>query len=252
MTECQTLAAQLAGFVDGELQPDAHHQAAAHLESCARCREAEAVQRQARALVQAHASGLREPAPAPLRAAVSRRPAPVQVPSPRWAAPWRWVPLPAAAALVIALTGVVAIGALAPRGSVLAAQLTLDHLKCALITRDRVHEPPDEAAARWRQRRGWDVAVPPSAPAGELDFVALRRCLYSDGEAAHLIYQSGPSGRPVSLFVMPRERQSVPEVDIMGHDTVTWAANGRTYAVVGALPAADLQRAVAYLRDRVR
>jgi len=38
----------------------------------------------------------------------------------------------------------------------------------------------------------------------------------------------------------------------MGHDTVTWAANGRTYAVVGALPAADLQRAVAYLRDRVR
>lgn len=252
MTECQTIATLLAGHIDGELQPDADRRAAAHLEACASCREIEAVQRQVRALLQAHAPALREPAPAPLRARVARRPAPVESSGPRRLAPWRWVPLPVAAALVVAITGVVAIGALAPAGSVLAAQLTLDHLKCVLITHDRTHEQPAEAAAQWRERRGWDVAVPPSSPDGELDFVALRRCLYSDGEAAHLIYQARRGGRPVSLFVMPRERQTAPEVDIMGHDTVTWSANGRTYAVVGDLPAADLQRAVAYLHAHVR
>jgi anti-sigma factor RsiW len=252
MSECHTIAAQVAGYVDDELSAPARQQVADHLAACAPCREAEAVQRQARAVLRAHAGSLREAAPPTLRAAVSRRPTLVQPTAPRRAATWRWMPLPAAAALVIALAGVVAVGALAPRGSVQAAQLTLDHLKCALITHDRPHEQPEEAAAQWKQRRGWDVAIPPSAPDGELDFVALRRCLYSDGEVAHLIYQARQGGDPVSLFVLPRVRQSVPELGIMGHNTVTWVANGRSYAVVGALPAAELQRAVAYFQAHVR
>jgi len=252
MNDCQAIGPLLGGHVDGELGAEARELVAAHLSSCARCRDAEAVQRQTRALVRAHATDLRETAPAPLRAAVAGRPVPVQAPVPRRSAPWRWVPLPAAAALVIAITGVVAIGALAPRGSVLAAQLTMDHLKCALITHDRPHQQPEVASAEWRQRRGWEVTVPASAPDGQLEFVALRRCLYSDGEVAHLIYRAGRDGRPVSLFVMPRARHSAPGLAIMGHDTVTWSANGRTYAVVGDLPAADFQRAVAYLQAHVR
>ena len=252
MTDCQIVAPLLAAYADAELEPEARQQVAAHLASCAACRDAETVQRQVRAVLRARVSSLREAAPASLRAAVERRPAPVQAPASRPLAVWRWVPLPAAAALLIALTGVVIVGALAPRGSVLAAQLTLDHLKCALITHDRSHERPDEAARSWRQRRGWDVGVPASSSDAGLEFVALRRCLYSDGEAAHLIYEDRRTGRPVSLFVLPHARQGAPELAIMGHDTVTWSANGRTYAVVGALPAADLHRAVGYLHDRVR
>lgn len=252
MNDCQTIAPLLAGYADGQLGQDAREYVGAHLASCAACREAEAVQQQARTLVRAHATDLREVAPGQLRAAVTRRPAPVRAPVPRRVAPWRWVSLPAAAALLIAVTGVVAVGALAPRGSVLAAQLTLDHLKCALITHDRPQERPDIAAAEWKRRRGWDVAVPPSSPDGQIQFVALRRCLYSDGEVAHLVYEDRRAGRPVSLFVLPRARQGAPELAIMGHDTVTWSAGGRTYAVVSAVPAADLQRAVAYFHDRVR
>jgi anti-sigma factor RsiW len=252
MTECDTIEAQLAGYVDDELSAAARQDVATHLSSCASCRGAEAIQRQVRAVIRAQSAGLREPAPAALRAAVSRRPVLVRSSASAWTAPWRWVPLPMAAALVIAVAGVVVIGALAPRGAVLAAQLTLDHLKCALITRDHPHEQPGAAAAQWSEHRGWDVVVPPSSPDGDLQFVELRRCLYSGGEAAHLVYETRSEGRSVSLFVLPRERQVVPEVEIMGHETVTWAANGRTYAVVGALPAADLQRVVAYLRDRVR
>jgi anti-sigma factor RsiW len=252
MTDCHRLAPLLAGYVDGELGADERQLVAAHLASCAECRHAEAVQRRMRAMVRARADSLREAAPPQLRTAVARRQVPVQATASRRVAPWRWVPLPAAAALVIAAAGVVAVGALAPRGSVLAAQLTLDHLKCALITHDTPHEQPDVASAEWRQRRGWDVAVPPSSPDGQIEFIALRRCLYSDGEAAHLIYQDRREDRPVSLFVLPRPRQGAPELAIMGHDTVTWSANGRTYVVVGALQAADLQRAVAYFHDRVR
>jgi anti-sigma factor RsiW len=252
MTDCHRLAPLLAGYVDGELGADDRQRVSAHLASCAECRNGEAVQRQMRTLVQARADSLRETAPLQLRAAVARHLVPARAAASRRAAPWRWVPLPAAAALVIAAAGVIAVGALAPRGSVLAAQLTLDHLKCALITQDTPHEGPEAASAEWRQRRGWDVVVPPSSPDGQIEFIALRRCLYSDGEAAHLIYQDRREGRLVSLFVLPRPRQGAPELAIMGHDTVTWSANGRTYVVVGALQAADLQRAVAYFHDRVR
>jgi anti-sigma factor RsiW len=194
---------------------------------------------------------LREAAPESLRAAVTRREIVVPfVRRPDRKPVTRWMPLPAAAALVIALSGIVAVGALAPRGSALAAQLTVDHLKCKLLAGKDARPSPAAVAVEWEERRGWHIEVPPPSADDRLELVALRRCLFSDGEMAHLVYLQG--GRPVSVFILPHERQSAPEVEIMGHETVTWSRNGRTYAVVGDLPANELQRVAAYIQPRVR
>ena len=251
MTECGYLEPFVAGYVDGQLDQEDGPRLEQHLQVCPACRARVAAERSVRLALRAHADELREPAPASLRAALTRRATVVPlVPRPRRTAVWQWIPLPAAAALLIALTGIIAVGALAPRGSALAAQLTVDHLKCILLADKHQHPDAQAVAADWQARRGWAVEVPPSSQAERLELVALRRCLLTDGELAHLVYLQ--AGRPVSVFILPHPRSSAPELAIMGHETVSWSRDGRTYAVVADLPAADLERVVAYVQPRVR
>ena len=251
MTECGYLEPFVAGYVDGQLDHEDGARLGQHLRACPACRALVAAERDVRHALRAHADELREPAPASLRAALTRRATVVPlVPRPRRTPVWQWIPLPAAAALLIAITGVIAVGALAPRGSALAAQLTVDHLKCMLLADKHQHPDAQTVAADWQARRGWAVEVPPSTQAERLELVALRRCLFTDGEMAHLVYLQ--AGRPVSVFILRHARSSAPELAIMGHETVSWSRDGRTYAVVADLPAADLERVVAYVQPRVR
>lgn len=251
MTDCGSFEPLVAGYVDGELGPADLGRVQVHLATCASCRSLAEAERQVREQLRAKAHLLREEAPASLRASLTRRQTVVPFARrPERSPAWRWIPLPAAAALVIALSGIVAIGALAPRGSALAAQLTVDHLKCKLLASKDARPEPSAVAAAWEAHRRWHIEVPPSAPDGHLELIALRRCLFSDGEMAHLVYLK--DGRAVSVFILPHERPSAPELEIMGHETVTWSRDGRTYAVVGDMPAADLQRVAAYIQPRVR
>ena len=49
-----------------------------------------------------------------------------------------------------------------------------------------------------------------------MSLVAVRRCLYGDGFAAHLLYRL--DGEPVSLFIMPGLERPADEVSLLGHD----------------------------------
>jgi anti-sigma factor RsiW len=248
---CEDVLPLLAPYADDSLADTERARVAAHVLTCPACRAWVAMGRQTRELLRQRAADLRSTAPPSLRRRLEQvrdRAVPSASRRPRWSL--RWVPLPAAAAIVLALLGVAAVGALAPHGTVLAAQLGLDHLKC-LILADR-HHGADAAslAAGWYRDRGWAIQVPPSSAPDGLELVALRRCLYVDGDMAHVVYERG--GRSVSLFILPRPREAGRELEIMGLGTVAWSRDGRTYALVGKAPLKELSALAAYMRPLAR
>jgi anti-sigma factor RsiW len=248
---CREMAALVTPYVDATLGPAETALADHHFGACARCAALLGAERATRALLRNEAGALREPAPAALRDRVQARGAVVTF-APRAAARrplWRRLSLAAAASLLVALTGITAAGLLAPSGTLLAAQLTLDHLKCAWLTQGDQGPDAQSAAQEWRAHYGWDITVPPSAASPQLRLVGVRRCLFSHGAMAHLVYDHG--GQSVSLFILPKARPSAAEAAIMGHETVTWSRDGRTYAVVADLTCDDMARVGAFLQDHV-
>ena len=92
------------------------------------------------------------------------------------------------------------------------------------------------------------MTVPASLPSERLELLAVRRCLYGDGRAAHLMYRV--NGEPVSLFILPGLTRPAAELSLFGHDEVVWTQGDRTYMLVarGGL-ASDLARVASYLRN---
>jgi anti-sigma factor RsiW len=245
--ECESLEPLLAPYVEGTLDGVDRARVDAHLALCPPCDDTVRAGRVMRQVLRAHVARLHEEAPQGLRRRLTA-PRVVAFPAlPVARAVRRWAPLAAAAALVMAVVG---YGTFGNNGTVLAAQLTLDHLKC-LVLADRSHSAePHALAEHWRQERGWSIEVPPGDAALDLRLVALRRCLYGDGEMAHLVYELG--NRSVSLFILPKWRQSTPVLEIMGYDTVTWHRGDRTYAVVGQVSPDEATRLAAYFEARAR
>jgi anti-sigma factor RsiW len=253
MSSCEQTIERLCQYADGALPEPERAEVDRHLARCRDCQSEVATQRAVRAALRTHAGALREPASVGLRSRVTAMVAsPAVLPfraarprraSQRWA---RVVPASLAAGLVLA----VGIGALAPSGTVLAAQLALDHLKCRVIATVSPEADPGELARRWQHDRGWPIAVPGSRPELRLSLLGLRNCLYHDGTMAHLMYDY--RGHRVSLFVMPHREAAAPDMSLLGQHTLTWAASGRTYAVVADAAAGDLGEVAAYLRQDVR
>ena len=74
------------------------------------------------------------------------------------------------------------------------------------------------------------MTIPASLPAEKLELLAVRRCLYGDGRAAHLMYRV--DGEPVSLFILPGLTRPAAELSLFGHDQVVWTQGDRTYMLV--------------------
>ena len=255
---CEDIASHLAPFAEGVLEGRDLERVSAHLADCEGCRVAAASGREVRSLLRASHAELRQSAPASLRQRIEEAVAPAApavLPfAPRRRAVFRsalgWVPLSAAAAVLLAVAGVFAVGAFSERGSALAAQLTLDHLKCLWLADRQPGADPHALAARWEDERGWAIVVPGSSEQRDVRLVALRRCLFGDGEMAHVLYEH--HGETVSLFILPRARDAAPVLEIMGHETVTWTGDGRTYALVGSVPRAELAGLVDYFQPATR
>lgn len=243
--------------VDGTLDAGDREQVVAHLALCRECARDVAVQQMVRTALRRHAHTLGETAPDALRARVTglaatpaspanvvRFPvAPPIAPRRRWA---RFVPVSVAAALLLAF----GVGAFSPAGTVLAAQLVLDHLKCRAIATVTPGAEAAELARSWEQSWGWPVAVPASRSDLGLALVGLRNCLYHDGTMAHLMYDY--RGHRVSLFVMPHRGAGAHQLAMLGQQTDTWVADGRTYAVVTDVAAGSVDDIAAYFRQAVR
>jgi anti-sigma factor RsiW len=83
-------------------------------------------------------------------------------------------------------------------------------------------------------------------PADDLKLVGVRDCDSTDGPAAHLMYTY--HGKPLSLYVLQKDKGHSGTASKMGRDAVIWCAKGRTYAVVADGHPQDLTRIVDYMK----
>jgi anti-sigma factor RsiW len=228
--DCRQIEALLPPFVDGAASEIDRARVAAHLGRCPSCRQAAEAQGAVRALLRQHCAALGSVAPVglagELRAAAARVPT-TEVLDRRG----RLSALAAAAAVVLAVTAAVAWGT--GRSSVLlAAQLTLDHIKCFIIDgADHAgHFTAAAAEAEMQNHFGWSVPVPEPAARPEVHLVSVRRCLYGEGIVAHLLYRV--QDQPVSLFVVPGREASAAEISAFGRHAQVLTRGGDTLVVV--------------------
>jgi anti-sigma factor RsiW len=231
---CEQLQPLLASYADGELPAAERSRVEAHVHTCAACRRAVAVQQLMRQAISSHRAGLAETAPPGLRTRLAASFS--SHPSPALEAGWRTrLSAFAAAALVVLAVGAVALPVVTERSTVvLAAQMALDHLKCFTID-GHEHDAPitaTEAETELLREYGWQLDVPETLGTDGGRLVAVRRCLYGDGRAAHLLYRVDDA--PVSLFILPGLERPSESLTMLGHDEVVWTSGGRTYLLVGA------------------
>lgn len=219
-----------------------------HVRECVSCRHQLHAEREARLLVHDRATALVGHAPLGLRArCASTR---VQA-APRVGrrlpllsrAAW---PMALAATLVLAVAGSAVYGLVVNPSKAVAAQLTLDHLKCFSLFEETADPSPAEVQAILKARYGIDLRLPAGKAAEGLTLVGGRRCLYLDGTVAHLLYKK--DGVHVSLFVLPMGRQlGQTDLDVLGHSAVAFAKDGRTWVVLARAPHAAVEAIAAAL-----
>lgn len=231
---CQTFEPLLGACADGSASEADRARTEHHLSTCADCREAFAVQAAMRQVLMARGRQAADVAPPGLRTRIAATLAAEQAPAAVVGWGSRLSAFAAAAVLVLAVGGVALPLVTSHSTVVLAAQMALDHLKCFSLDGHDHGEtlPVAEAERELLDDYGWHLDVPETAGdlAGRL--VAVRRCLYGDGRAAHLLYRV--DGEPVSLFILPGLERPAETLTMLGHDTVVWADAGRTYLLVGA------------------
>lgn len=250
---CEAIEPLLAPYSEPDcaalMSADERALVAGHLGVCEPCRRAADTCRAACDAVRAHAGALADTAP-PLLAARCRAAA-LRTSAPRRAT--RWVGWSAAAATA----AVVLFIFLMPTQAV-ATQLAADHLKCAKLAASAHTGTPAELEAVWRNRRQQDITIPGGDAARGLRLLGLRRCMSSDGNMAHVMYERG--GSPVSLFVLgdgsalARPPGDLGEVEAIGHKAILWTSGAATYVLVGhgadlAGLAASMQLATSRRRD---
>ncbi len=227
--DCRQMEALLPPYVDGDATPALCATVESHLARCAACREAVEAQRQVRTLLVSRRTSLAGPAPFGLAADVRRV---VAAQEARRAPAWSRVSaFAAAAAVVLAVTG--AFSWATGRSSVLlAAQLTLDHLKCFVIDGAEHDHPMTAAAAQveFHDAFGMDVRLPEPPAGSHAKLVSVRQCLYGEGWIAHALYRV--DGEPVSLFVLRGEPASPADVEAFGRHAEVISRGETTYVVV--------------------
>lgn len=248
MARCSDIDPLMTAYVDGEVPPIQKLRVAGHIEDCPSCHRHAAAEQAARSVVRARAGTIIEAAPAHLRgrcstagrsgAAAGRRGA-VLLSRAGW-------PMALAATLLLAVGGALVYGTVINPSAAVAAQLTLDHLKCFALFDQPSALQPSEVQASLKAHYGFEVALPEADQAGGLTLVGARRCVYLDGAVTHVLYRSGQV--PVSLFVLPPGvRLSQTEVDILGHTAVAFTRDGRTWVVLARDARANIERVAAVL-----
>jgi len=248
---CSEVQNMMPAYVDG-LATSKSAAIAEHLETCAACRELAHAESVARVVLKARAAQLAPMAPPGLRTRIVANTA-NQATEPVLAWTGRLTAFAAAAMVVLTIGAVLLPVATVRSTAVLAAQLALDHLKCFTIEGDADGEPipAAQAEATLKQEFDFTVTVPASLDAENLELMAVRRCLYGDGRAAHVLYRL--DGEPMSLFIIPGLTRPAAELSLFGHEQVVWTAGDRTYMLIA--PAASrnrLARVASYLQNEAK
>lgn len=253
MPSCQDLESLVTAWLDGALTSEQRETVESHLEACPPCRQRAEAEGSARELIRTRAQQvLRSGAPAHLKArcrALGSAHARAATLGPKLSA--RPVGFSMAAALVLALAGVLIYGLTASSTTTLAAQLALDHVKCFVLTGDpRAPVEPEVVKAQLREHYGWAIDIPGDSEANQLRLLGGRRCLYGEGTIAHILYRH--RGAPLSLFMLPDTIRASEIVDVMGYNAIIWARNNRTFVLLGSEPRDELEGIANYIRQMVK
>jgi anti-sigma factor RsiW len=246
---CREIAPHLAALDQDPDQPVADPRLAQHLAECGACQRSLKLQRAMHGLLRARSDELQARAPEELRVRCAGH---MQA---SWAARRRWAlwRLPLAASALIGMAGVATYGLTSLSPGVLAAQLTVDHIKCARLVSPGARPDASQAIAEWARRYEWTPPMLSLASSHRASLVAVRRCLYGHGHLAHLLYDV--DGRTVSVFVMPRREypDDVPPAHhaFLGQRAQVWGRGAQAFAVVGDVPDATLASMAEALRAAV-
>lgn len=244
MEKCTEMDPLTTRFVDAEASAVDREHVDRHLGECPRCRGHVVAEQQAREIVREHADALMEHAPLALRVRCASASAAASPRLARRAMPLLsrtgW-PMALAATIVLAVAGVMLYGLLLYPSEAVAAQLTLDHLKCFALFEEPSALAPADVQAALKARYGFDVLLPEGEHADGLALVGGRRCFYLEGSIAHLLYRRGAV--PVSLFVLPPgAKLSHTELEVFGHTAVAFTRAGRTWVVLARSTRGDVER----------
>ena len=248
---CSEIQNLMPAYVDG-LAASKAAAIAEHLETCAACRKLAHAQSVARAVLRARAAELTPMAPPGLRTRILANTA-NQTSEPMLAWTGRLTAFAAAAMVVLTIGAVLLPVATVRSTALLAAQLALDHLKCFTIEGDADGEPipAAEAEATLKQEFDFTVTVPASLAAEGLELMAVRRCLYGDGRAAHVLYRL--DGEPMSLFIIPGLTRPAAELSLFGHEQIVWTSGDRTYMLIAPAQSRNrLARVASYLQNEAK
>jgi hypothetical protein len=244
---CRRVAERRAAWADGSLAPHERAEIDSHLDRCEPCRQQAALERGGRTLLRARGGALREPPlPPGLRSrceALAARE--TRIPG------WRRRLVPAALAAGLALFALSALFSFATHRSttLLAAQLTVDHLKCfGLLGPEIVAAEPSEIEAVLFERFGWRLQLPGSSEDGTVELLGARRCLYADGTLPHVMYRA--HGQDVSLYMLNGPDTAPVDVVTLGHRSHIWSRDGLTFVVVA--PDGAMAEVVHYLVQHTR
>jgi anti-sigma factor RsiW len=149
------------------------------------------------------------------------------------------------AAVAIITGGVSVYGLTRMSSTVLAAQLTIDHVKCFALHQSTAPVDVGSAEDQFAQSYGWHLHVPTAPAPDGLQLVGIRRCFCGEGPAVHVMYRH--HGEPVSLYVLPHVARAAATPAAFGHDAVIWMDQDTTFVLLGREAPASLRQLAADL-----
>src|SRR5688572_25974928 len=234
MPSCREIDPLFAPYIDGEATDDQRAVVDAHLRACPKCRHQTALQSAVRQTVRTKLC--RPNAPEELRTRC--RAAARAGMGPFGTTRSTIASLSMAAAFLLVVGGVLLYSLTGLSPTVLAAQLTLDHVKCFAVHDSDAPVDVRSSEEQYARDYGGDVRLPRATVAG-LQLVGMRRCFCTEGIAAHAMYRL--NGRPVSLYVIPHARRERASTEVFGHDAVMWSSGNATYVLVSREPRETLE-----------
>jgi anti-sigma factor RsiW len=258
MIDCKQLDPLVTPYVDGDLGDVDRDLVDRHLTVCLPCRGRVHGERAVRALIRTRKPALESAhAPDVLQARCAALAAASQgaaVGRPSRAPGWRTRLMPFALAAGLALiVGGAFLYELTDRSSrLMAAELTVDHMKCFGVMNDLLgtDSRPAVVEASMASGFGWHVRLPDPHDAVDLQLVGSRPCLYAEGRVAHIMYRH--HGTPISVFMLPRTARSDQMIEVLGHEAAIWSVGDRTFVVIARASRAEVERIAAFVQGSLR
>ena len=252
---CSALDALVTPYVDGQLPAADAAAVVEHASVCPPCRARISVERAVRELMRTHQRELQKPAPSTLHArcaqlASARRATPAPVVS-RAPLVSRLAPFALAALLVLIVGGAFLYRMTQISTRVMAAELTADHLKCAVVNSIAgTAQASAVVESSMSSRFGWQAQLPEHPEAAGLELIGARPCLYGVGSVAHIMYRH--QGTTVSVFMLPGSHRADEHLGLLGHQAVVWSIGDRTFVVIARKSREELDRIASFIHDRLR